>query len=149
MRLGFSGTRNGMSEQQKQAFRAVVDKIQPESMVHGCCVGADEDAVVIVTENFPECRVHARPGYSASAGSNEYFSSKAMSLSHDVHPKKPHFARNRDIVHFSNLLIATPWQSREDGLGDSGGTAYTIRHALKMHIPVIIIWPDGSEERRE
>jgi hypothetical protein len=58
----------------------------------------------------------------------------------EVLPVKGPLARNRDIVHASDKLIAAP-KSRTYR---TGGTWHTIGYAQKEGKPVTIVWPDGS-----
>lgn len=43
MRIGFTGTREGMSPAQVSSVREILERASPESVSHGDCVGADED----------------------------------------------------------------------------------------------------------
>lgn len=59
-------------------------------------------------------------------------------------PVKKPLDRNRDIVEAAEVLIACP-----DGPErQRSGTWATIRHALRVGKPVVIVWPDGRVERR-
>jgi len=57
-----------------------------------------------------------------------------------------HFARNRNIVDSSDLLIATPFNDLDR---KKGGTWYTINYALKKGVDTIIILPNGIEENKK
>jgi hypothetical protein len=63
----------------------------------------------------------------------------------EVLPGKTHFARNRNIVNASDLIVGCPgvntWQH-------FGGTFYTINYAIRQKKSVRIIWPDGRVEER-
>lgn len=154
MRLGFTGTRTGMTEAQRQSFRSLVEQHRPVLFLHGACVGADEDAVRIVRETLGRdgCHVVARPGrsaYDASRGKvNEHRSDAAIALSDEVLPEQTHFARNREIVLRSDLLVATPWQqkSQRPAKGTGGGTWYTVDFACGQRCGVVVVWPDGEVE---
>lgn len=53
-------------------------------------------------------------------------------------------ARNRDIVDETEILIACPGHMHEEL---RSGTWSTIRYAVKIQRPHIIIWPDGLDSR--
>ena len=55
---------------------------------------------------------------------------------------KSYFARNRDIVIVSNVILATPVTEFET----KGGTWYTINHAKKLKKPLYIIYPSDRIE---
>ncbi len=59
----------------------------------------------------------------------------------ETRPAKTHFARNRDIVDETEVLIACPCEMEHQ---DRGGTWYTADYALKRGKRTIIVWPDGS-----
>jgi hypothetical protein len=46
--------------------------------------------------------------------------------------------RNVNIAKETDLLIATPRESKEQ---KRGGTWFTVRHARKLEKEVIILWP--------
>jgi hypothetical protein len=52
---------------------------------------------------------------------------------------KSFFARNRDIVDETDMLIATPATKKE-----TGGTWYTINYSRKQKKQRVIVYPDGS-----
>lgn len=62
-------------------------------------------------------------------------------------PAKTHFARNRDIVDASNVLVAAPYNDYEES---KGGTWYTINYARGKGLWLAIVWPSGKfqEENR-
>lgn len=134
MIIGFTGTRNGMTEAQKETVRRLVRELQPTLAVHGDCVGADANFHAIVRVVAPECRIMICPGPDDSMRA---FCDADMEMA-----RKTHFARNRDIVNGSDLMIGTPYQMREC---NSGGTWYTINYSRKVKRETRIVWPDGDE----
>lgn len=132
--LGFTGTREGMTEAQKESVRELMSSLNPRLFVHGDCVGADADAHTIARSlglviAMRPCTLRNYRAYSQGA-SKEY-------------PPEPPLDRNRKIVEESSILMATPKGFHEEA---RGGTWYTINYARKMKTPVIIVFPDGSAD---
>lgn len=139
MRIGFTGTRYGMSPAQKATVTAFLKGALPVGVEHGDCVGADADFHKIVRSLFTpqQCPITVRPGPGKEL--------RAFCDGDAILPPKSHFARNRDIVDHTDLLVATPMFKHEQS---SGGTWYTINYARKCKkkrpdLAVFIVWPDG------
>ncbi len=146
MQVGFTGTREGMQEAQMKTFIKIICDSWPITCFrHGCCVGADEEAVFIVDvlnrtvikePSVQSCTIFGHPS-NLKAMTSE----KAMSLCEDTaYPEDP-LDRNHDIVDGSDLLIACPKGMAEE---QRSGTWATIRWARLKKKKVIIIWPDGT-----
>ncbi len=139
MIIGFTGTREGMTEAQKLTFENLLISLTPTEFHHGDCVGADSDAHDIATKYCPTIVIH--PPVDSTHRANRQ--------AQVILSEKTHFARNRDIVKGCNLLIATPLTAEHQ---ERGGTWYTIDYAEKISKSTIIINPDGSlntEKRRK
>lgn len=128
--LGFTGTRSGMTAQQKSAVTEIVKMKSPIFVVHGDCEGADTDFHNICLPLFP---IRIRPCNHKSRAWNEGAS--------DMREVKGPLERNKDIVRDATLLIATPPTHEEI---KRSGTWHTIRYARKTNVPRVIVWPDGS-----
>jgi hypothetical protein len=134
MKIGFTGTRNETTLEQRSAFRIRFDRLKPPSPVelhHGCCLGADEDAMSIGAYRH----VVGHPPTDRS-----FWSSYANDLSNEVREPKPYLERNKAIVDETNELWAMP----EGPEVMRSGTWATIRYARKLKRPIAIFWPDGS-----
>lgn len=136
IRVGFTGTREGMTIQQKVTVLKILRDISPDWGHHGDCVGADADfhascrALGIKVKGHPPIK----PDFRAYCEFDEQNVPKA------------YYARNRDIVQEApDLLIATPKESKEQ---PKGGTWYTVGYASSVKRYTIIVWPDGSMERK-
>ena len=144
MKIGFTGTRNGMTAEQKAALVAMLipEAVEPceerHQFHHGDCIGADYEAAGIAYYNG--FRVICHPPIDITR--RAYFGINAE----DRKPKS-HFARNRDIVDESDMLIATPQYMGPITKDTKGGTAYTVNYARKVGKPVWIVRPDGSIEK--
>jgi hypothetical protein len=140
MRIGFTGTRHGMSKTQ---FNKVAELLAtfitdgPSTFNHGQCIGSDcEAASLAYSLGYV---VIAHPGYSPKypnwRGSRGSFDQNNIIL-----PEKPFLDRDHDIVNESDVVVATPNQKEEQR---RSGTWATIRYARKTSL-VIIVFPDGS-----
>jgi len=136
MIVGITGTRFGMSSEQNIAFVELINILKPTVLVDGCCTGVDEECFLIA-RNL-KIKTVGRPGYSAltQENINEFRSSYQRDI---MHPSKTHFARNRDIVNESQIIIAIPYE-----LNNKGGTNYTIQYTIKMEKPLYVILREGQ-----
>ena len=131
MKISFTGTRMGMTNEQKHKFENLITNLSGTTLIHGDCIGADTDAHNIADKmglinhirpcTITQCRAHCKGKILA-------------------HPKNP-LVRNKDIVNDGEILIATPETMEET---KRGGTWHTIRYARNNNKPYIIIWPDGT-----
>lgn len=131
--LGFSGTREGMTAGQHRTVERLLKLLRPTEVHHGDCIGADVDFHRL-------CRLLTiRPivGHPPSDPKLRAFCDFDVLLA-----EKGYYARDRDIVVASNVLIATPKQSTRQ---TTGGTWYTISYAERSK-RTIIVWPDGTTE---
>ena len=135
MKIGFTGTRRGMTLDQQQAFITLIQTLAPTELHHGSCQGADAKAARLARANLMKVTIHAHPGpdgdeWRETSGVDDF-----------RHIPNTHFARNREIVAFTDALIATPAEKDHQM---RGGTWYTIDHALVKGKTVWIIEPDGT-----
>lgn len=135
MRIGFTGTRSGMSEHQASVVRRYLELAAPSNgfnhatAIHGGCVGADMDFHAIAMELGYD--VVVMPGHSAKNPDD-------LSMRGDFRPggrviveaSRTHFARNREIVDSSFMLLACPYNDIQ-----RGGIWYTINYARKQGRP--------------
>lgn len=134
MRVGFTGTRDGMTERQTTALGAwfADHAFGPTGehceFHHGDCIGADDDAADLA--EFFACTVISHPPSDSSK--------RAFAQSNIVLPCKPYIERNHDIVDACDVLIAAPKTLIEQL---RSGTWATIRYARKTNTPVVILEP--------
>lgn len=135
--LGFTGTRNGMSELQKRVVSSILSSHHIHCKVfalHGDCVGADEDFYDLATKhNFVTV---AYPPIN-----NKY---RAFTRSKHVKEPQEYLERDRWIVHDAHFLIGCP-NNFEPVKGS--GTWYTINHAKITKTDHVIVYPTGATEK--
>jgi hypothetical protein len=127
--LGFTGTRRGMTTEQIEAVTKLVGAW--DVVHHGDCLGADAQCHTIARSAAKRIIVHPP--------SDDRL--RAHCAGDVICPPKPYFARNRDIVNESDLLIATPAE-----FVPKGGTWYTLNYARSVGKPTILIYPSGLME---
>ena len=138
--VGFTGTQQGMTKNQKKVFRKIIQKFLDENKIekfrHGDCLGADEDAHRVIKEISLGINIYIHPPIISTkrAFCKDYFY---------IHEKKQYLDRNHDIVNNSDILIATP-KEHEQQL--RSGTWATIRYAKKIGKPTVIILTRGELE---
>lgn len=132
--LGFTGTRAGMTPQQRRAVEILLVAYKKyrgaEFFAHGDCVGADAEAhklavrVGLKTAGFPSTledqRAHCELDWVDT-------------------PRAP-LVRNKRIVAKADVMIACP-ETADEVL--RSGTWATIRHAQKTKTPLLLVLPEG------
>jgi hypothetical protein len=141
MRVGFTGTQEGMTAKQKAevAFwlRNIADgqsfAKDPVTLHHGGCIGADAEAHDLAAHLGYRREVHpALVDVSKQA---------TLTINEDgdvvARPRSP-LDRNKDIVDRVDVLIAAPRQRKEVM---RSGTWHTVRYAAKVGRTTIMVWP--------
>lgn len=136
-KIGITGTRNGWTDQQRVIFVSRCLPLYSFEFHHGLCVGVDCQSHDEVRNLAPHGRIIGHPSVDKKL-------QKEVNCD-ELREAKTHFARNRDIVNETDILIVVPmqmeWQSR-------GGTWYTHDYGVNRGKEVFVIWPDGKLERR-
>lgn len=132
MKVGFTGTRVGMTAAQAERFRKLLLELLPTEFHHGDCIGSDAEAHDL-TSVYIECHIHPCniPDMRAYKETKPEF----------MYPEKPPLERNRDIVNATDVLVATPKEPYEV---QQSGTWATIRYARKLGRKVYLIQPPGN-----
>lgn len=123
MNIGFTGTREGCSEEQLSTLKKIMEKAPKDAKCnHGDCVGADKDFGRLC---------------------------ESLDLEIVTYPGSPgsYLKRNREIVENSQVMIACPLDNklqRHEQYWKKGGTWYTAQHARSKAKPLILIWRDGT-----
>lgn len=136
MIVGFSGTRQGMTPEQRSRVAELLRLIEPEAVVHGDCVGADAEFDRIAED----CGIQRRCRPCSIAVM------RAFTGAEQIDEPRPPLERNRLIVQDASVLIACPAGRTEEWRGS--GTWSTVRAAGRAGKPAWLVFPDGSVERR-
>lgn len=132
-RIGFTGTREGMTQDQRCQFALMLKELNASEFHHGDCIGADSEAHVTWLKLDKGDPVIHPPVVSTY---------RAYCESSRICEPKDYLMRNRDIVDATDVLLACPKEFDEQVRGS--GTWYTIRYARQRGKQVIIIFPDGT-----
>lgn len=141
MVIGFTGTRQGMTDAQKRVVKDLIEELRPTRVVHGDCVGADADFHDLVREGYnPVVEIMLRPGHNKQGESP----TRAHCDEDIVCAPRYYLDRDEDIVLDlidDGVLIATP-----SGMNEvlRSGTWTTIRKARKHHVLQYIVGPNGA-----
>lgn len=135
MIVGFTGSRHGMTQQQKNTITALlISRLRPSEVHHGVCVGSDAQFHAIVQDVLPDCAIC---GHSPI---NQRLMAQLSGFT-IVYPPLEYHARDRAIVNSSDILLATPNSYSPQ---PHSGTWFTIHYAKDK---AIIIYPDGTLSR--
>jgi hypothetical protein len=129
--VGFTGTREGMTADQKATVRELLVDLLATEGEHGDCVGADADFHDV-------CRAL---GLKVSCRPCTLEDQRAWTNADQRDDPRPPLERNGSIVADSNAVIACPAKFEEEL---RSGTWSAVRYARKAGKPLFIVWPDGK-----
>lgn len=136
MKIGFTGTRNGMTEYQKEEFVKLIKSLDITEFHHGDCIGADMEAHDLVVIHKNNIKMFSHPS------NLKFLRAYCESF---IEKEKPLLERNKDIVNETELLIACPDTYFETYFEyKRSGTWSTIRYAKNQKKKYVIIFPDGN-----
>lgn len=121
MKVGFTGTQLGMSQQQKEQFVLLLQDMGMTEFHHGDCIGADAEAHDIVREFFPDVKI---VGHLP-----KYKNKQAFKICNEYRDPLDYLVRDRNIVNETEFLFSAPKTDEEEL---RSGTWTTIRHSRKM-----------------
>ena len=129
IKIGFTGTRNGMSQKQIDAFKEIIKSIEPDEFHHGMCIGSDKQVHDIAKQK--EIKIVGHP---------PTFKKFMAECDCDITKKSyDYLQRNKNIVNEADILIATPDCKEKI----RSGTWSTIRYARKNNKKIYIIHKNG------
>jgi hypothetical protein len=155
MRIGITGTRDGMTLDQEYRFQRIIIKLDIEEKITeyrgGDCIGVDDETTYLMYDYSMGNLPIIEKGNLITNGKNPIKLICHPPLKEDLRawnphydlilPAKSYFARNRDIVDNSDVVIVIPKQMSHQTYG---GTWQAHDYAVKKGKRVIIIWPDGT-----
>jgi hypothetical protein len=130
LRIGFTGTRQGMTAGQERVLRSLLTSHTGAVLHHGDCIGADAQAHDVAVSLGLDVVIHPPLVETQRAWK------KAL----HVRKPRPYLERNKDIVRETEMVIATPAEAFEQL---RSGTWSTVRFARKQGRAIWIIQPEG------
>ena len=134
MIIGFTGSRNGMTDKQEEGFEQLAKTLDISEFHHGDCIGSDEKADSIIKSQIEKRKKDIKTIIHPS-----YKKDRANCKGDVVIKPTSYLDRNKDIVNHSEVLVATP--SGKENF--TSGVWATIRLARKKKIPIYVIKPNG------
>lgn len=139
MRVGFTGTRKGLTNDQTLQVHMLLGDLQSAGATqanHGMCMGADKQF-----HDMAKALGYFIVGFPGITHAGTEFE-RAPCVCDITQRPKPFLMRNHDIVDESDVVIATPKDTTEQWRGS--GVWATIRYARRIKKPLLIVWPDGT-----
>jgi hypothetical protein len=140
MKLGFTGTRDGMTPMQLLKVALFIAEHYITESHSGDCSGSDREFYDLITlananKNFQKIKTF---GHVPNIKAHRAFCKYDIQLI-----PKPYLERNHDIVNNCDFLIAAP-KEKEEQL--RSGTWSTVRFSKKVKKKGMIVFPDGEIE---
>lgn len=130
-KVGITGTRQGMSSEQRKALYEILTGIHPKELHMGDCIGVDAEAAIMA--KGLGVRIVSHPPISTKY--------RAFVAYDEERPVAEYLVRNERIVNETELLIGVPRTHREQL---RSGTWACIRYARKIRRMTCIIYPRGN-----
>lgn len=134
MIIGFTGTRRGMTHEQRSIVMTLLKKAKEAH--HGDCIGADE-------QFHDLCRILSVP-VVVHPPEDERLRAFCPNPAR-IEPPRPYLVRDRIIVDRCDLLIATPKEGYEPAPQRGQGTWSTVRYARRSGQRFRVVWPEGMK----
>jgi hypothetical protein len=136
-KLGFTGTRAGMTARQCQIIRYLLEVSPPAEVHHGDCIGADaefhelalEAGIPVILHPPEDDKLRAFCGLGSHEGAI------------GTCTPAPYLKRNQAIVLETDLLLAAPKEQSEPEPARGQGTWSTVRFARRSGRPYTIVKP--------
>lgn len=129
VKIGFTGNRHGLTLEQKEQIKLILDTYTNIIVSHGDCVGSDTDFHKLCVDhrtNNPNKTIIIQifPPNNSTL--------RAYNQADILADEKPYLERNKDIIKNSSILIACPIDKNNEEL--RSGTWSTIRQARKNNL---------------
>lgn len=134
IKIGFTGNRHGITDNQKEEIIKILDKYNNLIVSHGDCVGSDTDFHNICV-NYRN--IHPNKKIRIDIYPPNYPKFRSFNKGDLIMDEKSYLERNLDIVKNSSILIACPIDKNKEEL--RSGTWSTIRKARKHNLEIYIL----------
>jgi hypothetical protein len=135
--IGFTGTRKGINEIQKNEIKKYLKYYIENSCNiiarHGDCIGADTDfhnICIELSKDYPnKINIYIHPPINKKYRAYNNLDNNYNNIF--ILPEKEYLERNKDIVNNSDILLAAPEDKNIEST--RSGTWFTIRYAKKYN----------------
>ena len=127
--VGMTGSRNGLTAEQRQAAADWLLTIQPEWLHHGDCIGADAELDGIARELDIQTCVHPP----------ERSDRRAYCEGDVILQPLPYLMRNQGIVAESDILLAFPDGPEKLRSGTSSTVKYAARRVFRSSLSCLMV----------
>lgn len=147
--VGVTGTQKGRTEAQSETFNALLLTAlpqEPTDLIHGGCVGADEECHYDFKGHFPTAMKHVHPGHIED---KRAFFARPQDFDGCtyIYPPRECAARNALIATTVKALFVIsrlPYEVLRSGTWQTARMFGGIqRRANRQDRPMYVIWPDG------
>lgn len=142
MTLGFTGTRKGMTQEQKNVVTELTYRLAPRiestghTFLHGCAEGGDREFHDIAAG------IGSRHLFPIKRDQIEWAAANATTSDLIVPLQTDPIGRNHVMVDLAEAFLAAPYGWIEQTRGS--GTWATIRYCRKIKRVLYVVWPDGT-----
>jgi hypothetical protein len=133
MKIGVTGTRSGMNDNQMLAVIKFLQENTVNELHHGDCVGVD----------FEVAEIAATLGIRTVCHPPNKTELRAYHKSDETRFPLTYFARNRNIVDETDMLLVVPYQDTHQ---PNGGTWYTHDYAVKKGKERRVFFPNTKSQ---
>lgn len=137
-KIGFTGTRHGMTDKQKEAVKKFIISEKFNEFHHGDCIGSDKESHDIVDEYRKEEKKEDK--IKIVGHPPKYNKYRAYCKCDILLAKDDYLVRNHNIVDATDIMIATP--DTKERL--HSGTWATVRYARKKDKKIYIFNKNGQ-----
>ncbi|KKL70760.1 hypothetical protein LCGC14_2101720 [marine sediment metagenome] len=130
MKVGFTGTRQGMTDVQCARLELALKELGATEFHHGDCIGADFQAALIV-QGMEGIKIVCHPPENPKFRANV-----PLRPGDTIFPTRHYIERNHDIVDACEHLLVAPLYNAET---QRSGTWATYRYAVSRKLPITII----------
>lgn len=126
--IGFTGSRTGITDEQRKEIHNILSKYDNIVVSHGDCVGADTEFHNICRE-YDNIIIRIYPPKDPKL--------RAYNVGNVIMDEQPYLIRNKDIVDNSDILIACPKNKNKPE--KRSGTWSTIRYAQRNKLIIYLL----------
>ena len=134
IKIGFTGTRKGLTPIQKEEIKLILDKYDNIIVSHGDCIGSDTDFHNLII-NYKN--IHINKNITICIFPPNDPKLRAFNTGDLLMKEEPYLTRNLNIIKNCSILIACPIDKNREEL--RSGTWSTVRNARKHNLLIYLL----------